>query len=162
MTPASQRAIDEAALAARIEDMLTDLEACRLANLALPAGKVEQAAALIRLYAALSDTGADSWLALEHAKRAANLFKTERVLGSVLPVPRPRAHLRTPTATEILARQGPEPVQTTPEHDPGKKPHARLNELEVFTRIVLRAGLLCYCCFRYRSSSAGFITWISN
>ena len=112
MTPASQRAIDEAALAARIEDMLTDLEACRLANLALPAGKVEQAAALIRLYAALSDTGADSWLALEHAKRAANLFKTERVLGSALPVPRPRAHLKTPTVTEILARQGPEPVQT--------------------------------------------------
>ena len=73
---------------------------------------MEQAAALIRLYAALSDTGADSWLALEHAKRAANLFKTERVLGSALPVPRPRAHLRTPTATEILARQGPEPVQT--------------------------------------------------
>ena len=90
MTPASQRAINEAALAARIEDMLTDLEAGHLANLALPAGKVGQAAALIRLYAALSNTGADSWLALEHAKRAANLFKTELVLGSALPVPRPR------------------------------------------------------------------------
>ena len=112
MTPASQKALDEVSLATRIEDMLTDLETCRLANLALPARKVEQVAALIRLYAALGDIGADSWFALEHAKRAANLFKTERVPGSVLPVPRPREHLKTPTVTEILARQGPEPVQT--------------------------------------------------
>ena len=65
---------------------------------------------MIRLYAALSDTGADSWLALEHAKRAANLFKTERVLGSALPAPRPRAHLKTPRAAGILARQRPEPT----------------------------------------------------
>ena len=64
----------EARLTARIEELLTNLEACHSAGLLLAAEDVGLAAKLIRLYATQENECA-AWIAREHARHVAKLFK---------------------------------------------------------------------------------------
>jgi hypothetical protein len=100
--------IQRSRVAAKIDRLLRELEACRSAGLSLPAEQVAKAATLIRLYAQPPDASADSWLDREHARSAANLLNNnQRLLGS-RPLQRPKPRL-FPTASELLAELLPEP-----------------------------------------------------
>ena len=43
----------------------------------------------------------------------ARLFKSERLLGSALVLQHPKRRLKSPTAKELLARFGPQPLETS-------------------------------------------------
>jgi hypothetical protein len=76
--------VHEARLIARIEGLLTNLEACHSARLPLPAEDVRLAATLIRLYAT-QESEYEAWIDREHARHIAKLFKNNRLLGSAFP-----------------------------------------------------------------------------
>jgi hypothetical protein len=116
MTPAKspkRGPVHEVRLIARIEGLLTNLEACHSAGLPLPAEDVRLAATLIRLYAAAQEGDYDTWLDREHARHIARLFKSERFLGSALLLQQTKRRLKNPTAKELLARFGPQPLETS-------------------------------------------------
>jgi hypothetical protein len=104
--------VHEARLIARIEEILTNLEACHSAGLPLPAEDVGLAAKLIRLYATQKSECA-AWIAREHARHIAKLFKNHRLLGSALPLQRPKRRLKSQTVKQLLARAGPQPLETS-------------------------------------------------
>jgi len=102
--------INEARLTARIEGLLTKLEARHSAGLPLPVEDVGLAATLIRLYAT-QESEYEAWMDREHARHIAKLFKTHRPLGSAFPLQHPKVRLKGPTVTELLARSGPQSLQ---------------------------------------------------
>jgi hypothetical protein len=107
------RRIDQTCLQAEIDRLLTTLESCHAAGILLPPDSVAQAATLIRLCAAPVESAAESWLDHKHAKRMANLFQNKRLLGSAIPLDRPEVRLNSSSATELMARYGPEPLEIT-------------------------------------------------
>jgi hypothetical protein len=115
MTPAKspeRGSVHEARLIARIEELLTNLEACHSAGLPLSAEDAGLAAKLIRLYAT-QESECAAWIAREHARHIAKLFKNRRLLGSALPLQHPKRRLKSPTAKQLLARAGPQPFETS-------------------------------------------------
>lgn len=104
--------INKARLTARIEGLLTKLEECHAAGLPLPVEDVGLAATLIRLYAT-QEREYEAWIAREHARHIAKLFKNHRLLGSALPLQHPKRRLKSPTAKQLLARAGPPPFETS-------------------------------------------------
>ena len=115
MTPANspeRGPVHEARLTARIEGLLTKLEACHAAGLPLPVEDVGLAATLIRLYAT-QESEYEAWIDREHARHIAKLFIKNRLLGSAFPLQRPKVRLKSPTVKQLLARAGPQPLETS-------------------------------------------------